>query len=971
MKQTEFQKRLFSHKIWLQQRMLRVMTAIVFSTLVLTGANTPITQFKAQRETDSLKNASRELLLKGALNSFELTGTNRDKAIRKSDTTSGVEIVSPSLTTQVRKSVLKNGLTILTKEVHTVPVVSVQVWYRVGFRDRAPGEKGVAHLVEHLMFRGTQNRPIAFGRLLAALGSDFNASVTPEFTYYFNTAESNKLKALLTLEADRMHNASLKADEIAKEKQVIISELQGKENSPYLRLYRAVMQAAFPNRSYGLTDTQADIEQITVEQVRNFYRKNYRPDNAFLVIVGDFQTETTLREIREIFGKIPRGKGITSREEIKARPTFPDTATTFRRPIVVRESGGVPLLAMVYPFPARNHPDLPALAVMDYILTYGITSYLHQTLVGSGLATNVEGRATSLSDGGWYLLGVSANSAQKLEAIEGALEQVIKSLHRNGVTAEQVSRAKRQIQGATVLTYRDFHSQASQLGYDQTTVDNYRHTDLFLEAVAKVSAADVQRVAKKYLKSTNRTVGLFKPTQIGNTRSRSLSANFSQTTENFRPRQPFSVAEVAKYLPKFPAQVPKRQQAIPQQFTLSNGLKVLLLPDSNTPSVSLRGYLRTGQEFEPQEKAGLAALTAINLPSEPFQLAYEFESRGGAALKFEPDRKGVNIYGVSLTADLPFLLEMLADILQYPVFPTQSLELNRQSYLTALKASANNPAHIAQRLFVKAIFPENHPFSQVPTEETLRTIRREDLIEFYQTYYRPKTTVLAMVGNFNPSQVRAQLEALLGGWQATGKPKLSRSRWPAVSPPQKVVRLQKRLPGQTQSLTIMGYPIPNWTESRFYPARVLNEILGGEPLSSRLVNEIRHRQGLTYTIGSSLETQFNIGLLLIGMQTAPENTAKAIAGTLDVLKQLREKGVTDSEVEIAKQSLISKYRLALTNPDILASIILNNQVSGYNPQELHQVPSKIQAVTSNQVNQMAKELLHPDRIVVVTVSAQP
>ncbi len=255
-----------------------------------------------------------------------------------------------------------------------------------------------------------------------------------------------------------MHNASLKANEIALEKQVLISELQGRKNNPYHRLSRAVMQAAFPNRSYDLTDTQADLEQITVEQVRDFYRKNYRPDNAFLVIVGDFQTKTTLREIREIFGQIPRGKGITSREEIQVKPALTAPTTTSRRRIIVRESGGVPFLSMVYPLPARNHPDLPALAVMDYILTYGGTSYLNQALVRSGLATNVEGEVTTINDRGWYALGVITNSAQKLEAVEGALKEVIKFLQRNGVRAEQVSRAKRQIQGAIVLGYRDFHS---------------------------------------------------------------------------------------------------------------------------------------------------------------------------------------------------------------------------------------------------------------------------------------------------------------------------------------------------------------------------------------------------------------------------------------------------------------------------------------------------------------------------------
>ena len=246
--------------------------------------------------------------------------TFSQQAVAQSQRSASVspEKQSLSLTEDVRKTVLENGLTVLTKEVHTAPVVTVQVWYDIGSRDEAPGVNGIAHQLEHMLFKGTTNRPIQFGRLFSALGSDFNAFTSYDQTAYFGTVERNKLKALLVLEADRMQNALINAEQLASEKRVVISEVQGYENSPEYRLSRAVMRAALPNSPYGLPvgGTKADVEKFTVEQVRQYYEKYYSPDNATLIIVGDFETEPTLQAVKEVFGKVPR-----SREDRETRET--------------------------------------------------------------------------------------------------------------------------------------------------------------------------------------------------------------------------------------------------------------------------------------------------------------------------------------------------------------------------------------------------------------------------------------------------------------------------------------------------------------------------------------------------------------------------------------------------------------------------------------------------------------------------
>ncbi len=295
------------------------------------------------------------------------------------------KIIPISVTENIRKTLLENGLTVLTKEVHTAPVVTVQVWYKVGSRNEEPGVNGIAHQLEHMMFKGTQNRPVQFGRLFSALGSDSNAFTSYDQTAYYGTAERNKLKALLMLEADRMQNSLIDTEQLTSEKRVVISELQGYENSPEYRLNRAVMRAAFPNHAYGLPigGTKADVEKFTVEQVREYYRKFYSPDNAILVIVGDFQTAPTLEAVKEIFGKLPKSQESrvntsASLQDAKLsllplRGTLSDHSqqSTVNRqhlstsPIVLREAGAAEMLQVVYPLPDVNHQDVPALNVMD------------------------------------------------------------------------------------------------------------------------------------------------------------------------------------------------------------------------------------------------------------------------------------------------------------------------------------------------------------------------------------------------------------------------------------------------------------------------------------------------------------------------------------------------------------------------------------------------------------------------------
>ncbi len=876
-----------------------------------------------------------------------------------------------SVAENVRKTTLENGLIVITKEVHTAPVVSVQVWYKVGSRNEQLGVNGIAHQLEHMMFKGTKSRPVQFGKLFSALGSDSNAFTSHDQTVYYGTAERNKLKALLTLEADRMQNAVIDNKQLNSEKRVVISELKGYENSPEYRLNRAVMQAAFPNHPYGLPigGTEQDVEKFTLEQVKQYYENFYSPDNAVLVIVGDIETNKTLEAVEEIFGKIPANKNTRLQEKVveKVENNLKKYVSNFSEPIVLKQPGAAPLFQAVYPLPSAKHKDIPALDLMDYILAEGRNSRLYQALVNSGKASDVSASVISLQDGGWYELLVTANSKNDLSQIKSIIDREIRNLTCKEITPEELSRAKAQLEASVILSNRDITSLAMQLGNDQATTGDYTYTDRYLAAIQKVTIQDVQQVAQKYLKQQRQTVGFFKPINIT---AKEKTDNKEISTENGQhfSKTTLRNADLLKYLPPVDLTIASTSRILPEKITLPNGLEILLLPDKSTSTVTLGAYIKAGREFDPIEKAGLASLVAENLMNgtkekNVLDIAKTLEDCG-ASLDIKTYREGVYFEGNSLSDDLSVLVKTLGDVIKNPTFPPKQLELKRQQALTALKQDLDNPEEVAEKTFLQAVFPKTHPDYSFPSEESLLLISRKDVVNFQKKHYRPDTTVLALVGDFQSDRVKKLIEKEFGDWQVSGE--TPKAEYPSVDLPKSTIRVNPVVPGKAQAITFIGNKGINRQDHRYYAAKVLNHILGGDTLSSRLGSQIRDRLGLTYGIYSNFLAGKNSGTFLIEMQTSPEDSKKAIASTRKLLKELHLKGVTPAEVETAKRNLTGNYNVSLASPDELTYRIIRNNTLGLETEELRSYTDKIEAVTPEQVNQAARELLHPDQIVVVT-----
>jgi zinc protease len=891
-----------------------------------------------------------------------------------------------TLTRGVQKSVLANGLTVLTKEIHTAPVVSVQIWYRVGSRnEHCLQMNGISHQLEHLLFKGTHSRPIQFGRLFSALGSNSNAFTSYDMTAYFGTVSSDKLEALLALEADRMRHALINEEQLESEKRVVISELQGYDNSPDYRLSEAVMRQAFPDRSYGLPvgGTKTEVEKFTVAKVREYYERYYSPENAVLSVTGDFDPIKLQQLVEQTFGQVPAKESTLLNAEAQQRTleqnqfscdtkshaevSLPNSKAMAGRPnIHLKEPGSTALIQAVYPIPDAQHPDVPALDVMDTILSVGRNSRFFETLVEPGLASHVGSYSASLIEPGWYDISVTLNPGQTLETVDQVLLETIRAIQSEVVSPEELQRAKTQLAAHFIMSNRDIDSQASQLAYNQVVTGDHRFSDRYLQRIEQVTVADVQRVAQTYLDPAHRTVGYFEPTQMTGEGGPS-GVSSQQTTENFSPGEPVDPAVVAQYLPVVGAAPISESQALPEKFMLENGLQVLLLSDHSSPTVTLNGHVLAGNGFDLQTKPGVASLTAETLmggtqTQDARSLAKVLEDRG-ASLDFSSFREGVEIEGHALASDLNVLLKILANVLQDAVFPDSELELSRQQAISSLQMELDDPARLGRRVLQQKLYPPDHPFYVFPTIESVKSIAKTDVLAFYQQRYAPQNTVLTLVGDFDSAQVRSQLKEFLGNWRATaGKPLDSiKAELPA-----KVQRVQEPLPGKTQAVTYMGYPGIERRDPRFYAALVLNQILGGDTLSSRLGTEIRDRQGLTYGIYSYFAAGQQAGPFVIEMQTSPEDTEKAIQSTLALLHQLRKDGVSEAELNTAKRSIMNSYPVELASLDTVAQRILGNAVDGAGIEEIRDFPRKIDAITMQQVHKAIQDLIQPDHLLIVT-----
>jgi zinc protease len=861
--------------------------------------------------------------------------------------------------------VMPNGLTVLLREDHSSPAASLYIVYRVGSRNERPGITGISHLLEHMLFRGTKKYPPgAISRLLDVAGADFNAFTTYDITGYYETLPARQLPLAMEIESDRMHNCTLSPEIMKQEKAVVLSELEGYDNSPREVLQDEVRLLHFSSHPYRwpIGGFKSDVEGLKAPDLMDYYSTYYSPRNAIIAIVGDIKISETSTMVEKYFGNIPGGPEIPPVRSI-------EPAQLGEKRIVISRKGKTSYLeASFHTPPIRDHA-IYSLAIMDNLLAKGKSSQLYRALVESGLATRISSSLWENHDPGMYSIIATVAPGKSHLELEEALLNEIEAFKKAPIEERDLKKARNQVKASFFKTKESLTLQAESLSWYEA-VDTYRFIETYLSRIEEENQERVHSVAKKYLTETNRTIGWF-CAQAGEN-------NVSRAEEGTKGRLLFkkTAALVGAALPPVITMAPqgsggKSISGKTSRHVLPNGLTVIIRENHCTPTVSLAGYVKAGSAFDPAGKEGLSYFTAAMLDRGAGKrscqdIAGELEFLG-ASLSFTGEREITSIEGWSMAENLDSLLPILADTLINPTFPAEEEKRMTQDILSQLNRQADDPQNVALIAQREMIYPARHPFHSNTKgyPQSIAKILRDDCLGFHKNYYRPDLTVLIFVGDVQTEKLLLQVSEALGKWkapEAVPPPKLS---IPPVEPPktdQKKIIIMK---DKAQVAVAMGNAGISRGNSDYYAFDLLNSIIGGNTLTSRLGEELRDKEGLVYFVWSYQVSSQGEAPWLLLYGTHEKNVGKSIEATRAVIKNIQTVPVSDHELNDARNAIINKLTVSLqTNSsvaDFLKEIELFNLGEGY----LESIPARYRTITSGDLLRVAKKYIHPDRMTMV------
>lgn len=876
----------------------------------------------------------------------------------------------PAAKSPVLETTLDNGLTVLIQEVHTAPVAAFMVWYKVGSRNESAGITGISHLLEHMMFKGTPTYGKGeISKILQKNGATFNAGTSLDYTNYFEVLASDRLEMAMKIEADRMVHATIPDEEHRLEMTVVRSELERNEDNPHRALYLEAMSQAFKAHPYHWPTIgwRSDVEQIRTSQIRDYYSSHYMPNNATVVVVGDIEPAATLAMVKRYFASIPRGQD-------------PPPVTTVEPPQMgerrfkIRKPGDTRYLLVAWRNPAVTHPDTYALDVLGIILGHGQTSRLYQGLVEKKLAADADASNDNGRDPLLFNAQATAAPGVELDRLEAALLAEVDRLQREPVTAKELERAKRQVEASFIYSKDSIRSLAQQLGY-YNTVASWRYLDTYVERIRAVTAGDLQRVARTYLTENSRTVGWYDPTHeeqaaAGNGAPAQAAGGAAPArwVDPYRPEgaleaEAAGLAAAGAGAAAVAGGSAARASAAPFRTVLPNGLTLIVRRNSANPTISLQGLVRAGGIYDPPGRSGLAGFTASMLDQgtpkrTALQMAEAIEGVG-AHLGFDGGAETVSISATMLSADLPSILEVLADALQHPSFPADKMEKIRTERITQYQIAENSTSSVAARRANLLLYPEGHPYHLHPmgNDSTLGAITREDLASFHAKHYGPNNTILVLVGDVEPKRAAELVRAALGGWAKLepAPPFLV----PKADPPAKTLELRVPMKGKSQTDVVYAVPGIPRTAPDYDAAMVMNYILGGGSLSSRLMNSLRDEQGLVYGVYSSFAAGIGAGPLSIRAGTNPANSDRAVASIIEQVRRMTEEGPTDAEMEDAKDYLTGVFPVRLETNAGVAGQLLAAELYGLGLDYIERYTSIVRGVTREAAAAAARAYLRP------------
>ncbi|CAN5730158.1 pitrilysin family protein [soil metagenome] len=859
---------------------------------------------------------------------------------------------------------LPNGLKVLLFPDPTKQTITVNMTYLVGSRHENYGETGMAHLLEHLVFKGTPKHP-NIPQELTSHGARPNGSTSFDRTNYFETfsASDENLNWALDLEADRMVNSYIAKKDLDSEFSVVRNEFESGENNPTRVLLDKMLASAYQWHNYGNTviGARSDIENVPIDRLQAFYKKYYQPDNAILLVAGKFDEMKTLGIIKEKFGAIPKPER-TLPPNYTIEPTQDG-----ERQVTVRRTGDTQFVLAGYHVPPGASADFAAVEVLTEVLSDTPSGRLYKALVEPKKASSVFGFNFELKEPGFGIFGAQVRNENSLDEAREILTKTIENIAANPPTKEEVDRAKTSILKNIELTLNSSDRVGLTMS-EYAAQGDWRLFFLYRDRVRKVTPEDVKRAAAAYLKPANRTVGLFIPTEKPD-RAEIPQVKDAELAAMLKEYKGDALIAQGEVFDPSPGNIESRVKRMKV-----GGLDVALLSKENRgDSVIANLTLRFGDE-----KSLMNRSDAAQFAGRLLQRGTAKHTRQQIQDEFNKLKARVFVAGGATNAvasiettreNLPAVLRLVSEILREPSFPQNEFDLLKQETLTQLESQKSEPTSVAFTELGRHfnIYPKGHPnYSGTIDEEIadVKAVTLDDAKKFYKDFYGASNGQLTIVGDFDEKEISALTKQLFADWKSPRPFMRIKQEYHAIAP----INKSFETPDKANAFFIARLNVKIRDDNPDYAALALgNYMLGGGFLNSRLATRIRQKEGLSYGVGSSFNASSldETGSFFANAIYAPENADKLEAAFRDEIRKATTEGFTAEEVEAAKSGYLQSRQLSRAQDRELAgrlnSYLYLDRTIAFDAA----FEERIKNLTSTQVNAAMKKYITPDSITII------
>lgn len=892
------------------------------------------------------------LLLSGLLQGTIVNGQALPEGITKTASVEGI--------TEYR---LKNGLKVLLFPDLSKPTITVNITYLVGSRHEGKGEAGMAHLLEHMVFKGS-TKHTNIPQELTEHGARPNGTTWLDRTNYFETfaASDENLKWALDLESDRMINSFIKKEDLATEFSVVRNEFEMGENSPQDVLNERIVSTAYLWHNYGKSTigNRSDIERVPIENLQAFYKKYYQPDNAVLLVAGKIDEAKTLKLINDYFGSIPKPA-----RQLTDVPTI-EPVQDGERSVVLRRVGDTQAVAAGYHIMPGSHPDYPALDVVVELLTNEPSGRLYKSLIETKKASQQYGYAFSLKEPGFVYFAAELLKDKSIEDARKALLGTLDSVAIKAPTKDEVERAKTKLLKDFELAFKS----SDRLGLAMSefiATGDWRLGFLYRDKLEKVTPDDVVRVAKYYFKPSNRTIGMFMPDPNPERTEVPEAPNVEALVKDYKGRA--VVAQGEAFDPS-PANIDGRTKRIEQP----NSIEMALLPKSTRGNeVNARLTVRYGDIKSLENKAVVSSFAASLLnkgtTSRNRQQIQDELDKLKAQVSVSGGGNQANVSIKTTKENLPAVLRLVGDMLKNPLFDANEFEKLKQEQLAGIESQRSEPQAIAFNSYQRTLNPYaksdvRYVMTFDEEADAIKAAKLDDVKKFYKEFYGAQNATFAAVGDFDETQIRKIVTDEFGTWKA-------------AKPFSRIVSEYKSIPAGTQSLQtpdkanamlVAGYNLQLRDDDPDYAALILgNYMLGGGFLNSRLAVRIRQKEGISYGVGSGLSASplDKTGTFTTYAIYNPENAERLVKALREELEKVQKEGFTAEEIKAAKSGLLQSRQVSRAQDPTLAgtlnSYLYLNRTMAWDAD----FEKKMESLTPEQVNAAMKKYIDPAKLTII------